>query len=97
MIKDLEFILKKIFFKESYLLEKRLKRSIEKNYDKELSVINQFGDKTKIAIDVGIYRGVYSYKLSQEFKKVISFEPNPLLYDYLEKNSKNNIIRKQDG
>ena len=30
MIKDLEFLIKKIFFPESYLLKKRLKRAIKK-------------------------------------------------------------------
>ena len=34
MIKDLEFIIKKIFFSESYLLKRRLKRAIKKNYEK---------------------------------------------------------------
>ena len=95
MIKDLEFLLKKIFFSEKYLLEKRLKRAIKKNYEKELEIIDRYSDKSKDALDIGVYRGVYSYKLSQNFKTVHSFEPNPLLYPYLEKNLKkviNNMI-----
>ena len=64
MIKDLEFIIKKLFFSESYLLEKRLKRAIKNNYEKELQIIDRFADKTKDALDIGVYRGVYSYKLS---------------------------------
>ena len=95
MIKDLEFILKKIFFSEKYLLEKRLKRAIKKNYEKELEIVDKYSDKSKDALDIGVYRGVYSYKLSQNFKTVHSFEPNPLLYPYLEKNLKkviNNMI-----
>jgi FkbM family methyltransferase len=93
MIKDLEFILKKII-PEKYLLKKRLKRAIEKNYEKELEVINQFADKSKDALDIGVYRGVYSYKLSQNYNLVHSFEPNPLLYPHLKRNLKkiiNNI------
>ena len=86
MIKDIEYIIKKILFKESYLLKKRLIRAINKNYEKELNVISKFSDKTKDALDVGVYRGVYSYKLAQYFKTIHSFEPNPLLYPYLEKN-----------
>ena len=86
MIKDFEFLFKKIFFSESYLLKKRLKRAIKKGYEKELLIIDKFADKTKDALDVGVYRGVYSYKLSQNFKKIHSFEPNPLLFPYLEKN-----------
>ena len=88
MIKDLEFLIKRIFFSESYLLKKRLKRAINKGYEKELKIIDKFADKTKDALDIGVYRGVYSYKLSQNFKNIHSFEPNPLLFPYLEKNLK---------
>ncbi len=88
MIKDLEFFIKKVFFSESYLLKKRIKRAIKNNYEKELTIIERFADKNKDALDIGVYRGVYSYKLSQYFKMVHSFEPNPLLYPYLEKNLK---------
>ncbi len=88
MIKDLEFLLKKTFFSESYLLKKRLKRAIRKGYEKELKIIDKFADKSKDAIDIGVYRGVYSYKLSHNFKNIHSFEPNPLLFPYLEKNLK---------
>jgi len=79
MIKDLEFIFKKIFFSESYLLKRRLKRAINKNYEKELKIIERYSDKTKDALDIGVYRGVYTYKLSENFKTVHSFEPNTLL------------------
>ena len=86
MIKDIEFFLKNIFFSEKFLLEKRLKRAIKNNYEKELSIIGNFTDKNKEAVDVGVYRGVYTYKLSKEFKHVHAFEPNPLIYPFLEKN-----------
>lgn len=86
MIKDIEFLLKRIFFSESQLLKKRLKRAISKGYEKELKIIDKFSDKSKDALDIGVYRGVYSYKLSQNFKNIHSFEPNPLLFPYLEKN-----------
>ena len=88
MIKDAEFLLKRIFFSESQLLKKRLIRAIKKGYEKELKIIDKFADKSKDALDVGVYRGVYSYKLSQNFKNIHSFEPNPLLFPYLEKNLK---------
>jgi len=92
MIKDVEFLLKKLFLSESYLLKKRLKRAISKGYEKELNIIEKFADKSKDALDIGVYRGVYSYKLSQNFKYIHSFEPNPLLFPYLNKNLKK-IIR----
>ncbi len=86
MIKDLEFLIKKIFFSEGYLLKKRLKRAIKKGYEKELKIIDKFADRSKDALDIGVYRGIYSYKLSHNFKNIHSFEPNPLLFPYLEKN-----------
>ena len=80
--KDLEFIIKKFFFSQSYLLKKRLLRAINNNYEKELTFIDRFSDKSKNAIDIGVYRGVYSFKLSQNFKQIYAFEPNPLLFPY---------------
>ena len=58
MIKDIEFILKKIFLSEKYLLKKRLKRAIHNNYEKELKIIEKFADKTNDALDIG-YIEVY--------------------------------------
>ena len=86
MIKDIEYILKNFIFSETYLLEKRLKRAIKKNYEKELNIIERFANPNLDAVDVGVYRGVYSYKLSQEFKHVHSFEANSLIYPFLKKN-----------
>ncbi len=86
MMKDIEFLFKKMIFSESYLLKKRILRAINKSYEKELEIIEKFADKTKDAIDIGVYRGVYSFKLAQNFKKVHAFEPNTLLFPYLEKN-----------
>lgn len=86
MIKDIEFFIKNIIFSEKFLLEKRLKRGLRKNYEKELRVIDKFKDQERNAVDIGVYRGIYSYKLSKLFKHVHSFEPNPLIYPYLKKN-----------
>ena len=97
MIKDLEFFLKNIFFSEAFLLKRRLNRALKKNYEKELSIVSKFKNKKKCAVDVGVYRGVYSYKLSKEFEHVYAYEPNPLIYPHLEKNLKkitNNLTLK---
>ncbi len=87
-IKDIEFFIKKIFFSQSYLLKKRLVRAIKNNYEKELTIIDRFSDKSKNAVDIGVYRGVYSLKLSQNFNQIHAFEPNPLLFPYLNNNLK---------
>ena len=47
MIKDLEYTLKNIFFSEKFLLKKRLKRALKNNYEKELKLIESFGNKKK--------------------------------------------------
>ncbi len=86
MLKDIEYFIKNKFFTEKYLLNKRLKRSIKNNYELELNFLDQFKDKNKDAIDIGVYRGVYSYKLSKLFNHIYAFEPNPLIYPYLKKN-----------
>ena len=86
--KEIEFLFKKIFLSEKYLLKKRLNRSIKKNYELELQVLDKIVNKNLESVDVGVYRGVYSYRLSQLTKHVHSFEPNPLLFPYLQKNLK---------
>ncbi len=88
MKKDIEFLIKKLFFSERYLLKKRLRRAIKKEYEKELKIVDKFANKSKDALDIGVYRGVYSYKMSESFKNIHSFEPNPLLFPYLNKNLK---------
>ena len=86
--KEIEFLLKKIFFSEKYLLKKRLNRAIKKVYEEELLILDKVVDKNLESVDVGVYRGVYTYKLSKISKHVHAFEPNPLLFSYLNKNLK---------
>ena len=90
--KEIEYLIKKIFFSEKYLLKKRLTRAIKKNYENELIILNKIMNKNLESVDVGVYRGVYSYKMSQLSKHVHAFEPNPLIYPYLKKNL-NKIIK----
>ena len=86
--KEIEYFIKKNFFSEKFLLIKRLIRSIKKNYDQEITLLNKVINKDLDSIDVGVYRGVYSYQMSKLSSHVHSFEPNPLIYPYLEKNLK---------
>ena len=53
-------------------------------------IISKLSDKQKISIDVGVFRGVYSYILSNHSKKVIGFEANPIMFNYLKKKFKKN-------
>ena len=37
-------------------------------------------------IDVGVYRGIYSYELSRLSNHIHAFEANPIIYEYLQNN-----------
>ena len=86
--KEIEYFIKKNLFSEKFLLKKRLIRSIKKSYDQEITLLNKVINKDLDSVDVGVYRGVYSYQMSKLSSHVHSFEPNPLIYPYLEKNLK---------
>ena len=85
IIKDLEFVFKKIFLNEKKLLKKRILRSIKDGYEKEIKVLSELVHKESDAIDVGVYRGVYSYELARLSNHTHSFEANPVICKYLKK------------
>ena len=84
--KEIEYFIKNFFVSEKFLLKKRLKRAINNDYDQEIGLLGEVVNKKLESIDVGVYRGVYSYQMSKLSSHVHSFEPNPLIYPYLEKN-----------
>lgn len=86
--KEIEFFFKKFFFPEGFLLKRRLQRSIKKSDEKEINLVKTFIKSGTDSIDVGVYRGVYSYEMSKYSEKVHSFEPNPIIFEYIEKNLK---------
>ena len=86
--KEIEFFIKKNFLSHSYLLKKRLERSIKNNDEEEIKLVKSFITPNTDSIDVGVYRGVYSYEMSKYSKLVHAFEPNPILFDNIEKNLK---------
>ena len=86
ILKDLGFIIKKIFLSEKKLLKKRIIRSIKNEYEKEIKVLPELIKQGTDTIDVGVYRGVYSYELSRLSNHVHLFEANPIIYEYLQKN-----------
>ena len=88
LIKEFEYFIKNNFFSEKFLLKRRLLRAIKKNYDQEISLLHKVINKNLESIDVGVYRGVYSYQMSKLSTHVHSFEANPLIYPYLERNLK---------
>ncbi len=93
--KEIEFFLKKIFFSQSFLFKRRLERAIKNNEENEIELVKKFSDKNYDSIDIGVYRGVYTYEMSKYSKIVHSFEANPILFNNLKKNFsklRNNII-----
>ena len=93
--KQIEFFIKKYFLPESFLLKRRLERSIRNKDENEIELLERFIKPGTDSIDVGVYRGVYSYEMSKYSKNVHSFEPNPIIFEYINKNLKkiiNNIF-----
>ena len=86
MFKDLSFIIKKLIFSEKYTLKKRIERSIAKPLEPELVILDQLCNVSKSSIDVGVFRGVYSFKMSEHSYKVYGFEANPVMFRLLIKN-----------
>ena len=82
--KKTEFFLKKLLgLSDAFLLERRAKRYLKKSTEKEIRILNQLVDSNKASIDIGVYRGVYSYFLSDLTKYVYAFEANSLLHSKL--------------
>jgi len=86
--KEIEFFFKKYFLPKTYLLKKRIERSIRNNDEYEIKLVKDFIKKGTDSLDIGVYRGVYSYEMSKYSKTVHSFEPNPIIFNNLKKNLK---------
>ena len=84
--KKIEFFLKKNFLPQSYLFKKRIKRSIKNNDEKELQLLKEIIIPGTDTIDVGVYRGVYSYEMAKYSKIVHAFEPNPVIFNDIKLN-----------
>jgi len=87
--KEIEFFIKKIFFSKSFLLKRKLIRIISNNSNNEeteLELLKKIIIPKSDVIDIGVYRGVYTFEMSKYAKMVHSFEPNPLIFNYLFKN-----------
>ena len=86
MLKDLKFIFQKIFIPDHLILKKRILRSIKSKIEQEYLALPLLCNKNLLSIDIGMFRGVYSFLLSKYSKSVIGFEANPIMFKYLEKN-----------
>ena len=84
--KEIEFFIKRFFFSEKFLLKKRLERAVKNNYEPEIKLIKEFVVTGTDGLDVGIYRGIYSYEISKYAKTVHAFEFNPIIFSFLNRN-----------
>ena len=51
-----------------------------------MQIVQELCSTDKISLDVGVFRGVYSYLLSKHSLKVVGFEANPIMFKYLDRN-----------
>ena len=84
--KEIEFFIKRFFFSEKFLLKKRLERAVKNNYEPEIKLIKEFVVGGTDCLDIGIYRGIYSYEISKYAKTVHAFEFNPIIFSFLNRN-----------
>ncbi len=92
--KKIEYFFKKsLFLSESFLLKRRAERYLKKQTEPEIKIIKELVDSKLASVDIGVYRGIYSYHLLTHSDFVYAFEANPLLIDKLKKsfNNTNNI------
>ena len=86
---------KKNFFYSIFFTQKTIRKINKNNEENEIKLVKKFCDKNSDSIDIGVYRGVYTYEMSKYSKIVHSFEANPIIFSDLKKNLnklKNNII-----
>ncbi len=88
--KKIEHLIKKFFkLSDQFHLKRRANRYFKNSTEKEIRILSQLVDSSKASIDIGVYRGVYSFFLSQLSSYVYAFEANPLLYRRLISSFKN--------
>lgn len=83
--KNFEILLKNIFLSPKYQLKRRAERFFNKPVEPEIKIINTLTNENLASIDIGVYRGVYSYYLLKSSIHVYSFEANSNLIKNLKK------------
>ncbi len=84
--KRIEHIFKNSFlFSEFFLLKRRAERYLKNKTEPEICILDDLVVCGRASIDIGVYRGIYSYHLLKYSEFVYSFEANPLIIDKLKK------------
>ena len=84
-VKKIELFLKKVFSNEKALLKRRSIRFFNKPIEREIRLLDNLTSNKLASIDIGVYRGVYTYHLNNLSSHVYAFEANKLLKDSLKK------------
>ena len=84
-VKKIELFLKKVFSNEKALLKRRSIRFFNKPIEREIRLLDSLTSNKLASIDIGVYRGVYTYHLNKYSSHVYAFEANQLLQENLEK------------
>ena len=58
---------------------------------KDIKILKYLTNKEKNSIDVGAYKGVYTFLIAKYSKKVYAFEPNPKSFNILKKSVSKNV------
>ena len=58
---------------------------------KDIKILKYLINTKKNSIDVGAYKGVYTFFIAKHSKKVYAFEPNPKSFNILKKNVSKNV------
>ena len=88
--KRIEYTFKNLFFfSESFLLRRRAERYLQNQTEPEICILDDLVSQDRASIDIGIYRGIYSYHLLKCSEFVYAFEANSLLMDKIKKSFKN--------
>ena len=58
---------------------------------KDIKILKHLINKGKNSIDIGAYKGVYTFLLAKCSEKVYAFEPNPKSFNILKKSVKKNV------
>ena len=93
--KQIEFFLKKFLIPAKFHLIIRSNRAMKKAYlgkeEIEMNLLNALCDPKKNSLDVGAFKGIYTYWMQKYSKHVYAFEPNPYSYNEIHRALTGNV------
>ena len=93
--KQIEFFFKKFLIPAKFHLIIRSNRAMKKAYsgkeEIEMKLLNTLCDPNKNSLDVGVFKGVYTYWMQKYSEHVYAFEPNPYSYNEIHRALTGNV------